>query len=131
MIKGGLGAQIFAVWVAPKGGDRYTRALKQVNIFKEQVKLNNDKIEQAYSSEDIERIYADGKIALVLGVEGGHAIENDLANLKNLYKLGARYLTITWENSTDWATSAKDKNSSKKGLSDFGIKVIKTMDSLE
>jgi membrane dipeptidase len=130
MMEGGLSAQIFAIWVSPKGGYFYNRALKQADIFKEQMKLNNDKIEQAFSADDIERIYKSGKISAILGVEGGHAIEKDITKLKNLYKLGARYLTITWENSTDWAISAKDKNSLKKGLSDLGVKIIKSMDSL-
>src|SRR5690606_5062752 len=71
-----------------------------------------------------------GKIAGVIGVEGGHTIENSLDKLDSLYSRGMRYLTITWNNSTDWATSAKDPQSETKGLSEFGREVIRKMDSL-
>ncbi len=71
------------------------------------------------------------KIAGILAVEGGHAIENSLVKLKDLYARGARYLTITWNNDTNWAVSARDTaRSAKVGLSDFGRQVIQTMDSL-
>jgi membrane dipeptidase len=63
-------------------------------------------------------------------VEGGTAIEEDLGKLNILYGLGARYFTITWNNSTSWATSAADAQSATKGLTDFGKEVIKRMDSL-
>ena len=71
-----------------------------------------------------------GKIAAVIGVEGGHAIENNLDNLATLYEQGMRYMTITWNNSTSWAVSAQDSRSATVGLSEFGKSVIRMMDSL-
>jgi membrane dipeptidase len=130
LFDGGIDAQIFAIWVSPKGGNYYERALNQINNFNKQISLNSDKIAQGRNADNIKQLNEQHKIAAILGVEGGHTIENNLVNLKNFYKLGVRYLTITWENSTDWATSAKDKKSKMKGLSDFGKQVIKTMDSL-
>jgi membrane dipeptidase len=73
---------------------------------------------------------AAGKLAGILAIEGGHAIENDLEKLRAFYQKGARYLTITWNNSTAWAVSASDQRSTTVGLSDFGKQVVRTMDSL-
>ena len=132
MKTGGVDIQFFADWVSPSrySNNPYEEALRMADIFKNEIELNSAEIEQAYNYEDAVRITSEGKIAGILAVEGGHAIENDLHKLKNLYDLGARYLTITWNNSMDWAVSAKDDRSKTVGLSDFGKDVIRTMDSL-
>jgi len=129
---GGVDAQMFVIWVDP---DRYLniafqKALQFADAFDQQVALNPNCLGQAKNTDEMLHINAEGKLAGVLVVEGGHAIENDLEKLKELYRRGMRYLTITWNNSTDWATSAKDSRSRTRGLSVFGKQVIRTLDSL-
>jgi len=87
---------------------------------------------QAFTAADIIKAAKQNKLAVLFGVEGGHMIENDLNKLDALYKRGVRYMTITWNNSTDWASSALDETTrpdslKHKGLSDFGKQVIKRM----
>ncbi len=131
-LEGGVDAQMFVVWVDPDAylNISYQKALQFCDAFDHQVALNVDRIAQARNAEEMFQINAQQKLAGVLVVEGGHAIENDLEKLKELYRRGMRYLTITWNNSTDWATSAADARSTTKGLSDFGRQVIRTLDSL-
>ena len=85
--------------------------------------------EFARTADDIERIYKSGKIASLIGIEGGHAIENSLANLHKLYELGARYMTLTHSDSLDWADSATD-DAEHSGLTPFGVQVIQEMNKL-
>ncbi|MDZ7330410.1 MAG: dipeptidase [candidate division KSB1 bacterium] len=129
---GGVDAQMFVAWVDP---DRYLnvayqKALQFFDAFDRQVALNSHLIAQAKTADEIIQICEQGKLAGVLVVEGGHAIENDLNKLKQLYQRGMRYMTITWNNSTDWATSARDSRTRTRGLSEFGKQVIRTLDSL-
>lgn len=129
---GGVDAQMFVAWVDP---DRYLsmayqKALQFFDAFDQQVALNSHLFAQARTADEIVQICDQGKLAGVLVVEGGHAIENDLNKLKQLYQRGMRYMTITWNNSTDWATSARDSRTQTRGLSEFGKQVIRTLDSL-
>ena len=101
-----------------------------MNIFNNEMSLNPNTIGQARSLQEALDLNNAGKIAAIIGVEGGHSIENNLDNLVNLYNQGMRYLTITWNNSTSWAVAAADPRSDSVGLSDFGRSVIKMMDSL-
>lgn len=130
--EGGVDAQMFVVWVDPGSylNISYQKALQFFDAFDRQVALNVDRIAQARNADEIFQINAEQKLAGVLVVEGGHAIENDLEKLKVLYHRGMRYLTITWNNSLDWATSAEDSRSATRGLTDFGRQVIRTLDSL-
>jgi len=128
--EGGVDAQIFALWVEPTNAHPYQQTVDMISAFNSQVARNSLYLAQARTPDEIAQVNAEGKIAGILGVEGGHAIENDLEKLRELYRRGARYLTITWNNSTDWAISAQDPQSTTKGLSDFGRQVIRTMDSL-
>ena len=130
--EGGVDAQMFVVWVNPNAylSISYQKALQFFDAFDNQVALNSTKIAQARTTDDIFQINAQNKLAGVLVVEGGHVIENDLEKLKELYRRGMRYLTITWNNSTNWATSAEDSRSTTRGLSDFGKQVIRMLDSL-
>lgn len=130
--EGGVDAQMFVVWVDPGSylNISYQKALQFCDAFDNQVALNSDQFAQARHADEIFQINAQQKLAGVLVVEGGHAIENDLEKLKVLYHRGMRYLTITWNNSLDWATSAEDSRSATRGLSDFGRQVIRTLDSL-
>jgi membrane dipeptidase len=88
----------------------------------------------AYTAEDIRRIAARGKIAALMGIEGGHAIEDSLATLRMFYKLGVRYMTLTHTNTNDWADSSGDINNANvahhQGLTDFGRAVVREMNRL-
>jgi membrane dipeptidase len=129
---GGVDAQMFALWADPSqfGTNPYQRVLAMADSFDAQVARNPGTLGHAKTEADIIQLNGQGKIAGILAVEGGHAIENDLVKLRALYARGARYLTITWNNSTAWATSAADPLSATNGLTEFGRTVIRTMDTL-
>ena len=101
------------------------------------IKRNPDKIALVRNSKELYQAVKEHKIAAMFGVEGGHMIENSLDNLKKIYDRGARYMTLTWNNSTSWATSAMLETTKKdslekaqKGLTDFGKQVVKRMNEL-
>jgi len=128
---GSVDVQFFSVWVSPtEFTDYFHQAQEMLKIFNYELSQNQNKIQQAFTSQQTNQINASGKIAAVIGVEGGHHIENSLENIDSLYNAGMRYMTITWNNSTDWAISAQDNRSATQGLSDFGNQVIKKLDSL-
>ncbi|GIV45937.1 MAG: hypothetical protein KatS3mg036_0755 [Ignavibacterium sp.] len=128
---GGVDLQFFSVWVSPtQYTNYYQQAQVMLNIFNSELNQNTTSISQARNWSQADSIIQQNKIAAVIGVEGGHHIENSIDKLANLYNAGMRYMTITWNNSTDWAVSAQDSRSTTVGLSDFGRQVIRTMDSL-
>jgi membrane dipeptidase len=130
---GGVDAQMFALWTDwtdTVAHPAYAYTLQMADTFSAQVARNAAEIGQARTYDEVMQRHAEGKIAGILAIEGGHAIENNIDKLKTFYALGARYLTITWNNSTSWAVSAKDSRSSTVGLSDFGRQVIRTLDTL-
>lgn len=128
---GGVDLQFFSVWVSPtQYSNHFQQAQVMLNIFNSELNENQNSIAQAFNWHQADSIIQQNKIAAVIGVEGGHHIENSLDNLVSLYNSGMRYMTITWNNSTDWAVSAQDSRSATIGLSDFGRQVIRTMDSL-
>lgn len=130
---GGVDAQMFALWTDwtdSAAHPYYAYTLAMVDTFNSQIRQNPSEFAQARNADDIVQANAAGKLAGILAVEGGHAIENDLEKLRTFYQKGARYMTITWNNSIAWAVSAKDARSTTVGLSDFGRQVIRTMDSL-
>ncbi|TPE45923.1 dipeptidase [Pontibacter mangrovi] len=131
--EGGVDAQFFSVWSDKTGTFKY--ANQQIDSLEAIVKRHPDKLMMAYNVADIQRAVDEGKMAALIGVEGGHMIENDLGKLEQLYNRGARYLTLTWNNSTPWASSAMDETSgkmkaSKKGLNKFGRQVVQRMNEL-
>lgn len=130
--EGGVDVQFFVVWVDPSHylQNSYQRAMDMIDLFQTELSLNEETIAQAGTFAQSRSINDQNKIAAVLAVEGGHAIENDIAKLKAFHQTGMRYLTITWNNSLDWAVSAQDSRSATVGLSDFGRKVIRTLDTL-
>jgi membrane dipeptidase len=136
MRQGGIDAQFFAIYVAAefanKGAAR--RALDMIDAVYEQVRRHSDVLEMAYTSEDIRRIAKKGKIAALMGIEGGHAIENSLGALRMFYKLGVRYMTLTHSNTNDWADSSGDVDDPRvrhhDGLTDFGRKIVLEMNRL-
>jgi membrane dipeptidase len=135
--KGGVDIQVFAVWVDPIAFEKkpFKRAKDMIDTLYSIARRNSDKIAVVRNSSEIEKAIAEGKICAVIGVEGGHAIENSIEKLEELYKLGVRYLGLTWNNSTDWASSAFDETTNPDkvkvtGLSEFGKKVVEKMNEL-
>ena len=129
--EGSVDIQFFSVWVSPtQFTNYYLQSQVMVNRFYNELNENPNTIGQALTYNDAIALNNQGKIAAVIGVEGGHHIENSLEKLDTLYNEGMRYLTITWNNSTDWAISAQDPLSETQGLTDFGRQVIRRLDSL-
>ena len=108
----------------------FQQALAMRDLFYSELNANTSTISQATTMQQALEINNQNKIAAVIGVEGGHSIENNLDNLDTLYNAGMRYFTITWNNSTDWAISASDSRTVTHGLTDFGRQVIRKLDSL-
>jgi membrane dipeptidase len=142
MKAGGLGAEFFAVYVGKEfvnkkpaeGGGAARRALDVIDAVLEQVHRHPESLEAASTAADIRRIAKSGKIAALMGIEGGHAIEDSLRTLRMFYKLGVRYMTLTHTNTNDWADSEGDINNSSvqhhNGLTDFGREVIREMNRI-
>jgi len=145
MAEGGVDAQFFSIWCDGQEKSPYALANRQMDTVMAWTNRNPDKMAQAFTADDIIKIAKQKKLAVLFGVEGGHMIENDLSKLDALYKRGARYMTLTWNNSTDWATSAAYETSPptplpggergaeperKKGLTEFGKQVVKRMNEL-
>ncbi len=128
---GGVDIQFFSIWVSPTAyTNYYQQALAMKDLLNSELDSNPETILPATTMQQAIEINKQKRIAAVIGVEGGHSIENNIVNLITLYNYGMRYMTITWNNSTDWAISAKDARSESQGLNDFGKKVIRTLDSL-
>ncbi len=129
--QGGVDAQLLSVWVDPDDFDNpFEESMRMIDTFMVQAERYSDLMGQAVNADELEQLVSENKFAGVLVAEGGHAIEDDINKLYELYDRGVRYLTITWNNSTSWAVSAADPESQTKGLSDFGREIIRTMDSL-
>ncbi|MBP7460416.1 MAG: dipeptidase [Candidatus Delongbacteria bacterium] len=129
--EGGVDAQFFVLWVDPDFTESYFDIAQGfINTFHHQLGRYPSLIGQARLESEITELNAGGKIAAILAAEGGHILEDDPDHLIELYRQGVRYLTITWNNSTDWAISAQDSRSETQGLSEFGRQIIRTMDSL-
>jgi len=130
---GGLGGQFWSVYIPiPERGGRPGDArivIEQIDVVKQLAARYPDDLEMAYTADDVVRIHAAGRVACLLGMEGGHSMENSLAVLRALYDLGARYMTITHGKNLDWADSATD-DAQHGGLTDFGEDVIREMNRL-
>ncbi|RZK50287.1 MAG: membrane dipeptidase [Pedobacter sp.] len=131
--KGGLDVQVFSVWSDASGG--YNIAKQQIDSLFSLIQRYPDKISFVKTGRDLEAVVKSNKMAAMFGVEGGHMIEDDLTKLKSLADRGMIYLTLTWNNSTAWASSAADEASGKvsadrAGLSDFGKQVIVKLNEL-
>ena len=129
---GGVGAQFWSVWVPPQtllrqGGLR--PALEQIDLIRRMEERYPQAFERASTAADVERIHRQGRIASLIGVEGGHAIENSLGVLRQLYALGARYMTLTWNNGLAWVDAGEDSVRAH-GLSPFGREVVREMNRL-
>jgi membrane dipeptidase len=132
--EGGMDVQFFAVCPNPMlygSGGMFEQSVRMIDILERIVNNNPDKISLTRTPSEIEQTVKDGKLAACIGVEGGTAIENDLDKLKTLYDRGARYLGLTWNDSPDWASCAKDESSEDyeghRGLTEFGKDVVDWM----
>jgi membrane dipeptidase len=130
--EGGVGAQFWSVYVPNRtayNGTAFATTVEQIELVKLMVDRYPGDFGLALSTSDIRRIRAEKKIASMIGVEGGYSIEESLANLRRLYELGARYMTLTHSDSLSWADSATDEPISN-GLSPFGEEVVREMNRL-
>jgi membrane dipeptidase len=133
--QGGVDAQFFSIWCDGNMPQPYAVANRQIDSVLAWVRRNPGTMQQATTAEEIRAVSKQKKLAVLLGVEGGHMIENDLNKLQALYNRGVRYMTLTWNNSTDWATSAWDETNKPdslkfKGLTGFGKQVVSKMNEL-
>ena len=130
---GGVDAQFFSIFAHPRfakapGGTK-RRAFGMIDALEEQVRRHRDELELAVLVEDVRRISRKGKISVLMGLEGGHAIEDDLGNLAEFRDRGVRYMTLTWANTNGWADSSND-TARHGGLTEFGRQVVREMNRL-
>ena len=135
--KGNLGAEFFSIWVDPTQykGQYARRTLVLIDSVKQQVARHPDQIMFVTTPEGIEYAHRTHKFAALMGIEGGHSIEDSLALLRQYYALGVRYMTLTWSNSNNWADSSGDIDDksiphTKDGLTEFGKDVVYEMNRL-
>jgi membrane dipeptidase len=133
--EGGLDAQFFSIWVEPElfgggGPNAMKRADIQIEAVKNLAAKHPETWEIATTAEDVRRIAANGKIAALMGLEGGYAIDERVENVKRYYDLGVRYMSPAWSVSTSWAGSSGDEIGKTRGLNDFGKQVVREMNRL-
>ncbi|HXZ14265.1 MAG TPA: dipeptidase [Candidatus Sulfotelmatobacter sp.] len=131
MREGGLGAIFFSIWIPGTitGQPAVDRALQQISAVREQVRLHPKDLALATTADEVRHAHAAGKIAVLMGVEGGHMINSDLGVLRNFASLGVRYMTLTHTLNDEWADSSTDKPA-HNGLTDFGKHVVREMNRL-
>jgi len=133
---GNLGAEFFSIWVEPNTnqGRFGQHTLDLIDAVYEQAERHPDRVTMAFSVSDIERAHKQKKLAALMGIEGGHSIENDIHLLRDFYRLGVRYMTLSWSNTNEWADSSGDINDPKvehhNGLTDFGREVVREMNRM-
>jgi membrane dipeptidase len=129
--EGGVGAVFFALWVPVEitGGAATRRARDLLDAVLKQIEIHGGDLVLSTSSNEVRTARAENKIAVLLGIEGGHAIDNDLVVLREFHARGVRYLTLTHNEATEWADSSNDAPR-HHGLTDFGKQVIREMNRL-
>jgi membrane dipeptidase len=133
---GNLGAEFFSIWADPETtkGHFAKSTFDMIDSVYEQAAHHPDRMMMAFSVDDIERAHSQKKLAALMGIEGGHSIENDIRLLRDYYRLGVRYMTLSWSNTNEWADSSGDIKDPKvdhhNGLTDFGIQVVLEMNRL-
>jgi membrane dipeptidase len=134
--RGNLSAEFFSIWVDPETnqGHYAQHTFDLIDSVYEQAARHPDRMMIAFSVADIERAHKEHKLAALMGIEGGHSIENDMRLLRDYYRLGVRYMTLSWSNTNEWADSSGDINDPKvqhhNGLTDFGKQVVLEMNRL-
>jgi len=131
MREGGLTAIFFSIWTPSKtvGPTAVKQALDQIDAVREQVRKHPKDLSLATTAAEIREAHKQGKIAALMGLEGGHMIDNDLGALRSFAELGVRYMTLTHMGNTEWADSSTDK-AEHNGLTDFGKDVVREMNRL-
>ena len=133
---GNLGAEFFSIWADPEttSGHFAKSTFDMIDSVYEQAARHPDRMIMAFSVADIERARKEKKLAALMGIEGGHSIENDIHLLRDYYRLGVRYMTLSWSNTNEWADSSGDIDDPKihhhNGLTDFGKQVVLEMNRL-
>ena len=133
--EGGLDAQFFSIWVEPQlFGGGGAAAMKRADIQIEAIRnlpiKHPETWELATTADDVRRASAAGKIAALMGLEGGYAIDEKIENVKRYYDMGVRYMSPAWSVSTSWAGSSGDAVGESRGLNDFGKQVVREMNRL-
>lgn len=133
--EGGVDVQIFSIFCGPDQQQPYAFANREIDSVYEWVRRAPRRMTLVKTPGEMRRAIREKRLAAMIGVEGGHMIEDKMENLDNLFVRGARYLTLTWNNSTSWATSAADETTKgdslpHKGLTDFGKRIISRMNDL-
>jgi membrane dipeptidase len=135
--EGNLAAEFFSIWVDPQRipREQYAhRTLALIDSVYRQADKHPERMTMAFSVSDIMNARKSRKFAALMGIEGGHSIENDLGLLRNFYRLGVRYMTLTWSNTNEWADSSGDIDKREikhhNGLTDFGKQVVAEMNRL-
>ena len=136
--EGGVDVQFFSVWTGEKARTKegfFQDAIQEIDSLKSLVNRNSSRMILAKYYSEVKRGLRKKQLVSLIGVEGGHMIENDMGKLVHLAKYGMRYLTLTWNNSTEWASSARDETDNpgslkQKGLTEFGKQIVQTMNEL-
>ena len=128
---GGIGGQFWSVYIPASfdGPGAAAAVLEQIDVVHRLSAAYPENFAMAYTADDVETIHASGRIASLIGMEGGHSIEESLAVLRQLYRAGARYMTLTHSQNLSWADSATDE-ARLGGLSPFGVEVVREMNRL-
>jgi membrane dipeptidase len=133
---GNLSAEFFSIWADPETtrGHFAKSTFDMIDSVYQQAARHPDRMMMAFSLADIERARQQKKLAAFMGIEGGHSIENDIHLLRDYYRLGVRYMTLSWSNTNEWADSSGDIDDPKvvhhNGLTDFGRQVVLEMNRL-
>lgn len=135
MKEGGVDVQVFSVWCDGKQQNPFAFANKEIDTLYAWANRNPDKMMIVKTPQQLMQAVKQHKLGAMMGVEGGHMIENDLSKLDSLFNRGVRYMTLTWNNSTPWATSAMEETHDSllhqpKGLNEFGKQIVKHMNEL-
>ena len=134
--RGNLGAEFFSIWVEPdtNQGHFARHTFDLIDSVYEQAARHPDRMVMCFSPNDIDRAHKEHKLAALMGIEGGHSIENDIHLLRDYYRLGVRYMTLSWSNTNEWADSSGDIDDPKvehhNGLTDFGKQVVLEMNRM-
>jgi membrane dipeptidase len=133
--EGGLDAQFFSIWVEPQlfgggGASAMQRADIQIEAIRNLPAKHPEIWQLATTADDVRRASADGRIAALMGLEGGYAIDEQIENVKRYYDMGVRYMSPAWSVSTSWAGSSGDVIGETRGLNDFGKQVVREMNRL-
>jgi membrane dipeptidase len=135
MFKAGIDVQAFSVWCDGTEPQPYAFANREIDTLYAWINRNPNKMMLVTNSDELMQAVHQHKLASMIGVEGGHMMENSLGKLDSLYARGTRYMTLTWNNNNDWATSAKQESDTTahlahKGLTDFGKQVVQHMNKI-